>query len=774
MSDGGRRKRETSAPVRTIGLTGAIGVGVGAIVGGGILVLAGVAFVNTGPSAAVAFAGCGLVAFITALSYAEISTAFPQSGGTYAFAIKFLGVRAAFGVGWILWFAYIVAGVLYALGFASFTALAIDGIWRAAGGWPPGWLAGRNFQLLLAIVPTIAYMVLLLRSSSGGGNSATIGKVVLFIILILVGLFAVIRQPLGETSAALSPFFPGGTTGLLTAMGFTFIALQGFDLIPAIAGEIKDPQRVIPKAMFVSLGVALVVYIPLLLIVAAVGAPGGSIQELASAQPDTIMAVAIESYMGRVGYWFVIIAAILSTLSALQANLLAASRVALSMAVDRTLPKVLGRLHPTRRTPMMAIYATGLTLVAILFMVPNLAAAGAAASLIFLLSFTLAHVMTYLSRTRGAGAVSGFRTPAFPLIPVVGGLACGTLALFQATQVPDAGGIVAVWLGLGALLYVALFKSGAEYADATAEALDPSLARLRGKSPLVLMPIANPAHARAMVAVANALAPADVGKVLLLSIVKVDDDAEAPTLERLDEAQRVVRQALSSSYEQDAKPEALITAATEPWEEIRRVAEEHDCESLLLGLGNLSPNTEALEDELEDLMNDVDCDFAAMRAPPGWQLSDAKRVLVPVGGRGDHDLRARLLGAISRAESRAVRFFSVVPEDASESVMRARRSDIRHLADMKIPVRPIVTVVRSADPTAAILAAAREADLVILGVRQVGWGRKVFGPLALRVATESPTATILVSHKRSRAYSDIYKPLRDAVNVIPWNLKRPE
>jgi hypothetical protein len=94
-----------------VSLLGATGVGVGAIVGGGILVLAGVAFQATGPSAILAFAANGVVAVLTALSFAEMATAFPESGGAYTFAKKVLTVRAAFAVGWVLWFAYIVAGV---------------------------------------------------------------------------------------------------------------------------------------------------------------------------------------------------------------------------------------------------------------------------------------------------------------------------------------------------------------------------------------------------------------------------------------------------------------------------------------------------------------------------------------------------------------------------------------------------------------------------------------------------------------------------------------
>ena len=157
---------------RTIGMMGATMIGIGAIVGGGIMVLAGVAYASTGPAALIAFALNGLVAFVTAMSFAEMSAAFPESGGAYTFAKKVLSVRAAFGVGWILWFAYIVAGVLYALGFAAFAVLALRELWSALGGTPPDWLASRRMVLLLASGSTAIYAAQLIRKNTGGGQAA--------------------------------------------------------------------------------------------------------------------------------------------------------------------------------------------------------------------------------------------------------------------------------------------------------------------------------------------------------------------------------------------------------------------------------------------------------------------------------------------------------------------------------------------------------------------------------------------------------------------------
>ncbi len=118
-----------------LSLFAATSVGVGAIVGGGILALAGVAFSVTGPSAILAFCANGVIAVLTAPSFAEMASKFSQSGGTYNYAKKVLSVDAAFMVGWVVWFASIVAAVLYALGFAHFALVMLQDLFQLVG-WP--------------------------------------------------------------------------------------------------------------------------------------------------------------------------------------------------------------------------------------------------------------------------------------------------------------------------------------------------------------------------------------------------------------------------------------------------------------------------------------------------------------------------------------------------------------------------------------------------------------------------------------------------------------
>lgn len=730
---------------RTVGLTAATLVGIGGILGGGMLVLAGTAFAAAGPAFVLAFALNGVVAYLTAMSMAEISTAFPESGGVYTFAKKVLSVRAAFAVGWVLWFAYIVAGVLYALSFAAYFSIAIGGIIRAIGGVPPAWVSSRNFVLFAATLATAGYSLQLTRKASGGGTWPNVGKIVLFTLLIIAGLVFLVRQPLSTTGGTLDPFFAGGASGIVKSMGVTFIAIQGFEMIAAIAGEVREPQRNLPRAMFYSILISLAVYLPLLFVIATAGMePGRNVTELAASSPDTLSAVAVRHFLGEVGYWIVVVAIVLATLSALHANLLTASRIAFAMANDHTLPEVLETQHPKSGTPVMAIYASALTVIAILFMVPNLGSAGAAGGLIFLVAFTLAHVTTYLARRRSAPPPGAYRTPLFPLVPIGGGIACAGLALYQAVAVPEAGLIMFVWLGLGVMLYFAIFKGRAETADASAEALDPRLARLRGKSPLILLPIANPKNARSLVEMANELAPTEYARVLLLAIVRGERGGDDP-VGRLANVQDAVREALTSSYSAGHAPEALITAADNPWQEIRRVAREHQCESMLVGLGDDVDASTAKA--LEALINDVDCDASVMRVPAEWRVDAAKRVLVPIAGRGEaHELRARLLGALFRHMPRELRFMTVIPQNASAADENEALRIAKRVADVNIPVTPVVDVVRHDDPTAAILEAAAACDLMVLGLQTRG-GRKTFGDVTLQIARSAPCAVIVLANK---------------------------
>ncbi|TVQ09332.1 MAG: amino acid permease, partial [Balneolaceae bacterium] len=729
---------------RTIGLTGATGIGVGAMVGGGILALAGVAFAVSGPSAILAFALNGVIALITALSFAEMAAANPQSGGTYTYAKRALTVQVAFGVGWVVWFASLVAAVLYALGFGAFAAFALQQI---PSGDYASILHNRFLPVLLAIAALVYYGYKLIRMKGSGGSFANIIKLSVFALLIAGGLAVLVQTPFSHITESVTPFFTGGFSGLIAAMGYTFIALQGFDLIASAAGEIKKPEKTIPKAMVGTLVVGLAIYIPLLFVVMTVGMqPGESIADVSAANPETVVAIAAQNYLGAFGFWFVLVAAIFSMLSALQANLFAGSRIALSMAKDRTLTHHLSTIDIRHGTPVRAILTTCGIVGVLIIIIPDVAAAGAASSLIFLITFALAHGVMMLMRKRTFGKANTFRVPWYPVLPVIGMSACIALALFQAVAVPSAGIISLIWLLIGSVLFASFFIQRARAIDASEEALDPDLVRLRGLNPLVLLPISNPANAGSMVFVANALAPPVVGRVLLLSIVIPSDDQDDVHI-RLTNNRDTMQLALKAAFDSGLRPDALTTIASEPWEEIERVVKVHRCRSMLLGLSSFSDLQTT--NNLEKLVKRVRCDVVVMRQPySGWKITEARKVLIPVAGMATHDtLRARVAASLWRASQPDITFLQIMPAGTPDSVVQKKQKDLTRFSGRIIPDKTVALIVRSDDVKGEIVRQTASHDLVIMGLGKPGPNGKTFGSIALSMAEETNTALIFISHQ---------------------------
>jgi len=435
-------------------------------------------------------------------------------------------------------------------------------------------------------------------------------------------------------------------------------------------------------------------------------------------------------------------------LSALYVNLMAASRIAYSMARDRTLPHRLGEIDDKRGTPVNAVLVTALIVGLLLIVIPDVSAAGAAASLIFLVSFALSHLISIYLRKRSARELP-FKSPLFPLVPIVGIVTCVGLALFQGVVVPIAGAIALLWLAAGGILYIILFSTRAKVVDASAEGYDPDLVRLRGRSPLVLVPIANPSNARAMVAVANALAPPFTGRVLLLSVVQ-SPEATVEGLDRagLRNAENVLIEALAASFDIDLVPEALTTIGKDPWAEIVRVSATHGCESLLLGLTDLKED--AGGEHVEYVMNRVDCDVVVQSTPRGWMMQEVKHVLVPVGGGGvQGELLARLLGSICRTGNPDITFLRVVPEATGDGELERVRASLQQLAGDQLPFgRFNIKVEKSDDVAGVIKENASGSDLVILGLRRLGRRKKSIGELALQIARTMDCPLLMISRGR--------------------------
>ena len=725
-----------------IGLLGASSIGVGAIVGGGILVLGGVALQETGASAWLAFGLNGFIAILTALSIAEMCSLFPESGGIYTFAKRIWSVRAGFAFGWIIWLAHLVTALLYAIGFSAYFAEAASSLGTLYLDKPFSFLSSSAGQFLIASFVVLAYSMRLSKSAHGGSHIENILKLILFSLLIAGGAKAALASEGASLTEQLSPMLPNGLAGLGAAMGLSFIALQGFEVIAGVGGELKNPSKTAPWAMIGSLVIALLVYIPLLLIVTLVGVPSGeAVSSWCGERASTCFADAARNFMGNQGYWLVVAAALFSTLSALQANLLTASRLVQRMAEDRTFPRPFALIHKKFHTPVTAIAVNLFVILFLLGFVRTVGLAASAASLIFLIIYALSHRLSYVARKRAPKNKQMVKSPFFPAVPIIGGTCSAALAIFQGISQPGAGAIALIWLLLGGLLYRIYFSRRAEAVDAYMQAFRPEFISYRGQTPLVLVPITNPQTAPELVRIAHALAAHDTGKVMLLRVVKSEAENESVLKEEIRNAHEVLDAALIASNTFSNSPaEALLTLSNSPWREISRVAKQHQCKSMVLGVNRFEAYS------LKPLLQQLEGDVAILSAPKEWTLADTKKILVPVGGKAHHDLlRAGLLGTLMRSSSlEEICFFSVIPENASRSKEKDTLKRLTARTQDEAKGIGSSLVIRSNEPGESILETSANYDMLLLGLTLMKQGQIDFSPLSVKLAKEAQCATLII------------------------------
>jgi APA family basic amino acid/polyamine antiporter len=433
MSHAGDRSPEAS-----LSLLDATMVGIGAMIGAGIFVLTGLAAETAGPAAVIVFGLNGGVTLFTALSYAELASAIPRNGGGYAYVRETFSGAISFVMGWTRWFTYMAAGGLYALGFSSNFVEFVHLYVPSAPNLPVAYA--------LAVVGLFVALNALSTEASGGAETIiTVLKIAILGVFVAYGVFAV-------RAGEFSPLFPveGGAMTVLPAMGLTFIAFQGYDLIATVTEEVENPQRNIPRAIFLSLGVTVVIY--LLVVVVAVGTLGAT--ELGAAG-ETAVAQAAEGFMPTfpvigTGAALITFGAVFSTVSALNAVIIGSSRVAFAMGREGQLPLRLGQLHPRFGTPFVAVLASAVVMFLTVVLVP-IRVIGNLASLFSLLGFIVVNVAVIRLRKQKPDLSRPFSIPYYPVPPILGIL----LNLLLAAFISPRTWIIAVgWLIVGGVVYV--------------------------------------------------------------------------------------------------------------------------------------------------------------------------------------------------------------------------------------------------------------------------------------------------------------------------------
>jgi APA family basic amino acid/polyamine antiporter len=447
MSSTGTTKQEPTTELkRAIGPKLLLLFIVGDILGTGIYALTGQVAAEVGGAAWLPFLVAFAVATVTAFSYLELVTKYPQAAGAALYVHKAFGIQ---------FFSFIVCFVVMSSGITSASAASRAFAVNLVAGFKLD--VGVGTVLLIAV----AFILLVMAVNFRGVSESVMLNVVLTLVelsgllfVILIGLWAILggNADFSRVVAFDTPEDKGVLLAVSTATSLAFFAMVGFEDSVNMAEETKDPSRIFPRIMLTGLGITAVIYV-LVSICAVAIVPIG---ELAGNETPLVTVVQTAAPGFPISDLIPFISMFAVANSAL-INMMMASRLLYGMSKHGVVPSFLGRVHATRRTPWASIVVTTVIAAGLIVYVSLdtegsvVALLGGTTSLLLLAVFAVVNaVVLVLRRDR----VEHKHFNAGPALPVIGALACAYLVLPWSSGRPvEQYEIAGVLLGIGVLLW---------------------------------------------------------------------------------------------------------------------------------------------------------------------------------------------------------------------------------------------------------------------------------------------------------------------------------
>jgi basic amino acid/polyamine antiporter, APA family len=399
---------------------------INSMVGAGIFVLPARAFGLIGPYSLAAFVICALVVALIILCFAEVGSRFRETGGPYLYARESFGAAAGFQVGWMFWLARLTSSATN----CNLLVVYLGYFWPGAnaGGW-------RAAIITVVIVGLTAINYVGVRDAAAVSNWFAVGKLLPLLLFVAVGLFFI--SPANFNAAAVPD---GGSFS--TAVMLLVYAFTGFENATVPTGEVRDPQRNIPLATLIAVGIVAAFYVSIQAVCV------GTLPGLATSERP--IADASRVFLGSAGASLIVAGAAVSIIGNLNAGVLTTSRLPFAMSERRELPAFLSATHRRFRTPHVAILLTGALLLAL-----TLSSSVMSALTLSTVARLLAYAATCLAlpvlRRRADAPPAHFHVPGGVFVAAAALLLCIWL-LWQSTgrEARDAG----ITLAVGLVVYL--------------------------------------------------------------------------------------------------------------------------------------------------------------------------------------------------------------------------------------------------------------------------------------------------------------------------------
>ena len=590
-------ENESSGLVRSLSLSQAIMIGVASMIGGAIFVLVGPGISAAGPALIIAFLLNGVITLFTALTYAELGSALPATGGGYKWVREGLPRPNSYLSGWMAWFAHTIAGSLYAVAFGTFFGHLLESAEIIDNS------TGIPLEKLFAVIAIIIFAFVNIRGSSHTGkvgSAITFTQLAIIAVLIIAALAAMtFTNPNWPTN--FRDFFPNGTSGLIMAMGITFIAFEGYEIIAQAGDEIKKPKKNIPKAILVSLGIVVSVYVLFAFVFI------GGLDPLQIGQPawefiggyGELGIIEAAEYYLPFGALIVLAGGFVSTLAALNATTFAASRVSFAMGRNHDLPPMFSRLHQKYRTPYVSTICSAVVMLA-LAMLFDLTMIALAASVMFLFLFAQVNVacITIRRLAKEKGLTYGFKTPFFPAVPIIGFAVVSILAVYLLFSQPLSWVIAIVWIVIGFLIYK--FYTSKKEKEYNAPLVFNQAPEER-KEYRVLVVFDNNTASR-LTKIASAIANQHNGEISFLDIINVPKQTPLSMADKFDEVGLGVFDDFKKSISHSIRHRYMVKLCHDPTEAILSTVEEQSINLLIVDFSFLKNKRKILSLSTCDIM----------------------------------------------------------------------------------------------------------------------------------------------------------------------------
>jgi amino acid transporter/mannitol/fructose-specific phosphotransferase system IIA component (Ntr-type) len=406
---------------KDLGVLDVYAVALGTTLSAGFFLLPGLAVAEAGPAVVVAYLVAAIPLVPAMFSIVELATAMPRAGGSYYFLDRSLGPAVGTIGGMGTWLALVLKTAFALIGMGAYLSLLVPGV---------------------PVLPVAIAVALALAALNAWGTRET-GT---FQIALVVGLVVILAGFIlgGLPSVDLANFrgaLDVGTASVLSTAGLVYVSYVGITNIASLSEEVKDPERSLPRGVFLALGTAVAIYVLGTLVMVGVV----PVAELAG--DLTPAGTAGRVALGAVGGTVVSLAALLASVSVASAGILSASRYPLAMGRDHVLPAWFRRLG-ARRTPTHGI---AVSVAAVLAVLLTLDAAGIAklAGAFQLLMFALLNLGVIVMRESHLASYDpGYRSPLYPWMQIFGMLApLGLIASMGPGPALFSAGLVAVGVG---------------------------------------------------------------------------------------------------------------------------------------------------------------------------------------------------------------------------------------------------------------------------------------------------------------------------------------